>query len=48
MDFTSPHFGFVAAAYVLSGVVLAGLFFWIVARKRALEAEAARVLKDGA
>lgn len=47
MDYASPHFGFVAAAYLLSGVVLAGLFVWVIVRKRHLDAEAARILKDG-
>lgn len=47
MDFASPHAGFVLAAYLLSGLVLVGLCVWIIARKRSLAAEAARVLKDG-
>lgn len=45
MDTASPHFAYVLASYVLSGVVLLGLLVWTVARKRNLDAEARRVLK---
>lgn len=48
MDTTSPHLGFVIAAYAVSAVVLAGSLVWVLLRKHRLEAEAARVLKDGA
>lgn len=47
MDFASPHFGFVVAAYALSLAVLAGMLIWTLARRRALAAEVKRVLTDG-
>ncbi|NMD07429.1 MAG: heme exporter protein CcmD [Phyllobacteriaceae bacterium] len=46
MDVSSPHFGFVVAAYLLSGVVLVGLLARVIIRKRQLDAEAARTAKD--
>ena len=47
MDTASPHFGFVLASYVLSAAVLLGLLVWTFARKRSLDAESRRILKDG-
>ena len=43
MDVNAPHFGFVIAAYAVSGVVLLGLALWIFRRDRALRAEAQRL-----
>lgn len=43
MDFSSPHTGFVIAAYGLSLAVLAGLAARILIRDRMLRAEAARL-----
>jgi len=40
MDLAAPHTGFVAAAYVLSALVLIGLAAVILMRDRKLRAEA--------
>ena len=40
MDLAAPHTGFVAAAYVISALVLFGLSAFIVVRDRRLAAEA--------
>lgn len=40
MDLAAPHTGFVAAAYVLSALVLIGLAAFILMRDRKLRAEA--------
>lgn len=37
MDWSSPHLGFVVAAYALSFAVLAGLVLYILRRDRRLE-----------
>ncbi len=41
MDLAAPHTGFVAAAYVISALVLLGLAASILVRDRRLRAEAA-------
>ena len=40
MDLAAPHTGFVAAAYVISALVLIGLAAFILMRDRKLRAEA--------
>jgi len=40
MDLAAPHTGFVAAAYVISALVLFGLAAFILMRDRKLRAEA--------
>jgi heme exporter protein CcmD len=40
MDLAAPHTGFVAAAYAISVLVLAGLAAFILMRDRKLRAEA--------
>ena len=35
MDWSAPHAGFVAAAYVLSFAILAGLVLFVMMRERA-------------
>lgn len=40
MDLAAPHTGFVAAAYVISALVLFGLAAFILMRDRRLRAEA--------
>jgi heme exporter protein CcmD len=43
MDISSPHFGFVLTAYILSFAVLAGLLMFTLAQRRKLAAKLNKV-----
>jgi heme exporter protein CcmD len=43
MDLAAPHLGYVAASYGLSAILIIGLVVHVIARDRALRAEAERL-----